>query len=61
MFMVNSLKKIKNVALDLILDIACLDVNIMDNIIKWVLVMLQPKQRIGWLLAVMFQFIREDN
>jgi hypothetical protein len=40
MFMVNSLKKIKNVALDLILDIACLDVNIMDNIIKWVLVTL---------------------
>ncbi len=61
MFMVNSLKKIKNVALDLILDIACLDVNIMDNIIKWVLVTLQPKQRMGWLLAVIFQFIQEDH
>jgi hypothetical protein len=40
MYMVNALKKIKNVALDLILDIACLDINIMDNIIKWVLVTL---------------------
>lgn len=59
--MINALKKIKNVALDLILDIACSDTNTLENIVKWVLAILGPKQRIGWLLAVMFDYLGESN
>lgn len=35
--MVNSLKKIRNIALDLVLDVACSDANTLENIIKWVM------------------------
>jgi hypothetical protein len=59
--MINSLKKIKNVALDLILDVACSDTNTLENIAKWVLAILEPKQRLGWLLAVLFDYIEENN
>lgn len=59
--MINALKKIKNVALDLILDIACSNSNTLDNIMKWVLATLEPKQRYGWLLAVMFDYVGENN
>jgi hypothetical protein len=46
------LKKIKNVALDVVLDIACKDGNTMENIIKWALATIAPGKRLGWLCAV---------
>lgn len=59
--MVNSLKKIRNIALDLVLDVACSDANTLENIIKWVMATLQPKQRIGWLLSLLFDYTSENN
>lgn len=59
--MVNSLKKIRNVALDIILDIACSPGNTIENIIKWALCILAPTQRIGWLLVISVEFSKETN
>lgn len=59
--MVNALKKIKNIALDIILDIACIDHNILENIIKWVLATLEPNKRLGWLLSIAFDYEGEMN
>jgi hypothetical protein len=54
--MVNTLKKIKNVALDLVLDVACSNGNTLLNIIKWVLATISPNKRIGWLLALAMEY-----
>lgn len=56
--MVNALKKIKNVALDIILDIACASHNTLNNIIRWVLSTLEPKKSLGWLLSIVFDYVR---
>lgn len=60
-FMVNALKKIQNVALDIILDVACINHNILENIMKWVLATLNPSKRIGWLLAITLDYQGEMN
>ena len=59
--MVSALKKIRNVALDIILDIACSPGNAIENIVKWTLCILPPNQRIGWLLVVASDFAKEIN
>lgn len=52
--MVNALKKVKNVDLDIVLDIACRTDDVVSNVVNWVLVVVGPKHRMGWMLAVLF-------
>ena len=53
--MVNALKKIKNFALDIVLDIACRDHNVVNNLINFVLGVIGVRERLGWLLAVVVE------
>ena len=59
--MVQALKKLRNVALDIVLDIACTPGSSLANIIKWGLSTLPPKKRIGWLLAITIDYIKDNN
>ena len=59
--MINCLKKIKNIALDIVLDVACRDDNVVNNVVKWVLAVLGQRVRIGWMVAVAVEFVGESN
>ena len=57
-YMVNALKNIRNIALDIILDIACSPGKSIENVIRWALCILPENQRMGWLLAVATDFAK---
>lgn len=59
--MINALKKIKIVNLDLILSIACSQGDALENVIKWVLTTLSPRNRLGWLLSIAMDFTNENK
>lgn len=59
--LVNNLKKIKSVDLDIMLTVACQEGNSLNNVIRWVLTTLSPKKRLGWLLSVALDYIGEKN
>ena len=59
--MVQALKKTRNVALDIVLDIACKKGDTIENIIKWTLTTLPPSKRVGWLLAVSTDYLKDNN
>lgn len=60
-YMVNALKKIRNVALDIILDIACSPGHSIENVVRWAICILPPHQRVGWLLSIATDFAQEIN
>lgn len=59
--MINSLKKIKNVALDIVLDVGCSGDDIVGNVVKWVVGVLGVRERVGWMLAVVLEFCGDGN
>ena len=59
--MVQALKKARNIALDIVLDIACKEGDSIHHIIKWALCILPPEKRLGWLLSIATDYVKDNN